>query len=116
MITSVQVPKAGKKYFYKASLPSNIKSPSNPRVRSALERMTQPLRTGAQCKIVFFKKSKAANAPLKAVQRCDDRKLSTGAKRRWTRLKGKAICRCKASKCGKYGKAQFMPCKRGKRR
>jgi hypothetical protein len=111
----IVVPRAGKKYAYRAYLPKRIKSPHNVAVRRAVEKISQSLTTSPKCTLVFFTKK---GGGLKAVQRCANRHLSTGAKRRWTKMRGHSVCRCNQASCGKtkrgkkVTKGMFRPCKR----
>lgn len=59
------------------------------------KRLTHSAADGKHCRIIEFTRGKGGRklAHPVVVKRCDNRKLSTSAKRRWDRTKGKVVCR-----------------------
>jgi hypothetical protein len=99
-----------KKSGYDIRLPKGQRSmsPAQDRaVQDLLSRKSGRLSNAKGCVIVPFKKR---GGGVVAAQRCENRSLSTSAKRRYNKTKGKLVCRTKSSS-GKYHKGQFRPCR-----
>lgn len=88
--------------FVRARLPKGVSSPASSKIQNALENVDQRLSSGGKCTVVFFKRGSG----YKAVQRCEGRKLSTSASRRFKRSKP-----CVSGKTKK-----FVKCGAGARR
>lgn len=75
-----------------------------PDLVNALDSMDQRVSSGRGCVVAFFR---GKGGKRKAVQRCEGRSLSSQAKKRWNRLKGKKICRGRGGKA----KGKFIRCR-----
>lgn len=81
-------PNTGESFRY------HSKKKPGPQHKKALARLSKKKRLSSSkvCTVVFFHGKKGSGAPT-AIQRCEGRSLKTQAKRRWSRIKGKKVCR-----------------------
>lgn len=103
MSTVIKAQVGAGRSFVPVRLPKGRKALDSTLVR-ALDNMEQRVSTAPGCVVVFFRKKGGGHV---AAQRCDNRSLSTKAKARWNRIKGKKVCRAK----GGAKKGKFIRCR-----